>query len=151
VSDYAEMARKTVLRRHLKYVPRSAELSAALEHDNEAEAVTLVPELPAAAAPAGNTESLVEELKKGAKGGKAAKEKPAPKPAERPADTLPPATPTTEPKPAPSTKCPGCKEEVDFKRADAVVQNGVSWHDRCLKEAQTADAAIGGREPEQEG
>jgi len=35
VTDYEAMALKTVLRRHLKYVPRSVELSRALEIENE--------------------------------------------------------------------------------------------------------------------
>lgn len=141
VTDYAEMARKTVLRRHLKYVPRSAELTKALEHDAGDEAATLIPELPAATA-AATTATLEDELRS-----KAAK---TPTAAKKGAKEKPPAAPPkAEEQPAkeaPSTKCAGCKEEVDFSR-DGQVVNGVTWHPKCLAEAQKAEQAMGGREP----
>jgi recombination protein RecT len=138
VTDYAEMARKSVLRRHLKYVPRSAEITAALEHDQHDS-----PMLDTAAMislpPAGNTASLAEELT--SKKGGAKKEKPAPAPkAEPKREEQGPAKET------PSTTCAGCKEEVDFAKAGEVV-NRVTWHRACLAEARKAEGALGGREP----
>jgi recombination protein RecT len=68
VTDYDQMARKTVLRRICNYIPRSLELSTALELEDRAErgeAVALDLDLtPALEEPESRVEGLKEQLKK---------------------------------------------------------------------------------------
>jgi recombination protein RecT len=68
VTDYDQMARKTVLRRICNYLPRSLELNAALEIEDRAENGEIVPAfdtelVPEAQEPESRAEALKEKLK----------------------------------------------------------------------------------------
>lgn len=95
VSDYAEMARKTVVRRLCKYLPLSIELAEALAIDDAAEGADVV-ELPPVEVPAQAARTEGVKAKLAAKLGKPAAEPPPGPAQDQPGDEPEPTPPGDE-------------------------------------------------------